>query len=133
MRFENLGSWKIKYSFDKNGFLPINVDIIIPKFMYKSGNPLKHFISGLSSSLKPSLKHKSQDKASTMKVFVVLFFIVAVSANFESRIAGGIKAKAGKITSFVALQIEFDSGIKGCGGLLSSANQVITAANCVFR
>lgn len=69
-----------------------------------------------------------------MKVFVALFFVVAVSANiFESRIAGGNKAKPGKITSFVALQIEYDAGIKGCGGLLSSANQVITAANCVFR
>lgn len=90
--------------------------------------------SSISSvSFQVPLNTKAKTKASTMKVFVVLFFIVAVSANFESRIAGGKKAKAGKITSFVALQIEFDTGIKGCGGLLSSANQVITAANCVFR
>lgn len=90
-------------------------------------------VGTFSSTQSVSFQVPSNTKASTMKVFVALFFVAAVSANFESRIAGGNKAKPGKITSFVALQIEFDTGIKGCGGLLSSANQVITAANCVFR
>lgn len=71
-----------------------------------------------------------------MKVFVALLTIAMVSAhpNIESRITGGADAKAGTIKSFVALEIEFERGLRTCGGFLGLPENVIfTAASCVFE
>jgi hypothetical protein len=50
------------------------------------------------------------------------------------RITGGTRAKPRLVPSYVALQIYFDHGTRTCGGFLGpAANQIVTAANCVFE
>lgn len=71
-----------------------------------------------------------------MKAFVAIFVLAAVSAHpdFQSRITGGSDAKANSIKSFVAIQVEFESGSKTCGGILGSPeDKIITSASCVMR
>jgi hypothetical protein len=50
------------------------------------------------------------------------------------RITGGAKVKPISVPSYVALQIFFDRGTKTCGGFLGpAADQIVTAASCVFE
>lgn len=83
-------------------------------------------------------------------IFVILFITSAIAEHEEvlvgdysesgeehlgfMRITGGTKAKPRIVPSYVALQIYYDHGTKTCGGFLGpAANQVVTAANCVFE
>lgn len=71
-----------------------------------------------------------------MMVTQVFFYLVAVPAAFSTtvrqRITGGFEAKPKK--EFVALEIEFEHGIRTCGGLLiEPGDKVVTAGSCVFE
>jgi secreted trypsin-like serine protease len=78
-----------------------------------------------------------------MKGFItaifILFLALAQAAIEEDhsnlfRITSGVKAKANSVPSYVALQIFFDRGTKTCGGFLGpAADQVVTAASCIFE
>lgn len=71
-----------------------------------------------------------------MKTFVLFMIIAQVSAKLAiaPRIAGGRDAKPGTVPSFVALEIEFESSVKLCGGFLGSpGDRIFTAASCVFE
>lgn len=70
--------------------------------------------------------------ASKMRIFLAVFLIAATSAEFQSRIHGGISNKT--ITSFVHLEIVFDRGTKYCGGVLvSPGDRILTAGSCVYE
>lgn len=71
-----------------------------------------------------------------MKPFVaILLVIVALAqADIQSRITGGTDAKSNSVKSFVAIQIEFENGIKTCGGVLGvPEDRILTAASCVVE
>lgn len=78
-----------------------------------------------------------------MKVFIVVILFIALAAADDKfgesisgflRITGGTKAKPKLVPSFVGLQVFYDHGTKTCGGFLGpTANQIVTAANCVFE
>lgn len=77
-----------------------------------------------------------KDQKKKMKAFIAFLLFAAVSARhqFSSRITGGTDAKANSVPSFVALEIEFERGIRSCGGFLGiPEDRVITSASCVFE
>lgn len=71
-----------------------------------------------------------------MKTLFVLFALAgaAQTANIESRITGGTPAVAGAWPSYVTLQIEFERGVRICGGLLHYLmDRVVTSASCLWE
>jgi secreted trypsin-like serine protease len=82
-----------------------------------------------------------------MKILIIFMVLAAALAQnavevgdyYEEissflRVTGGTKAKNRIVPSFVALQIYFDHGTRTCGGFLGpAADQIVTAANCVFE
>lgn len=72
-----------------------------------------------------------------MQIFFIFALIVLVqSKDITSRIAGGTPAD---ITSpiylpLIRLTIEFERGIRTCGGFLhSTLDRIVTAASCVWE
>lgn len=71
-----------------------------------------------------------------MKTFIVLLALATAveSKAIESRITGGTPAVAGAVPSFAALQIEFERGIRTCGGFLhSNMDRIVTTASCLWE
>lgn len=78
------------------------------------------------------LKLKSQK----MKIAVLLVIVVQSSAGFNPvhRIHGGHDVNPGTIPSFVALEAQFETSVKHCGGVLGSpGDRIFTAASCVYE
>lgn len=71
-----------------------------------------------------------------LKIFATVSVIagLALAFDFQPRVTGGIDAKVGIVKSYVALEVEFDRGIRTCGGLLYyKYDRIITTASCVFE
>lgn len=71
-----------------------------------------------------------------MKALLVIILLAAVTEqlDIDPRIVGGFFANYCSVPSYVALQIEYERGIRQCGGLLRSPeDQIITAASCVYE
>lgn len=71
-----------------------------------------------------------------MKAFVAIFLLMAAATNADvnSRITGGTVAKLGGYKSFVAIEADFERGLRTCGGYLDvRMDRIVTAASCVFE